>query len=313
MILMNYYDPSWLRRTLAVAIGLLCSNFVGAQKLSDCAPLDSAVKSRVVHFVARKLGTDPLLPALDEEKLVPGTCYRQLVFSVQDSKRHWTVYLSPDLRFLSAGLWDISVDVTTTDNRVAAQLLQEATTDKPPALGSSSAPVTLVEFSDFQCPYCARLSKMIELYRKENPDKVRVIFRHFPLPIHGWATPAARAGSCIAKQSEAAFWQFHDLLFSQQKTITAESLSTMIENFLREAPQLKKVEFHQCVGALSPENVVDRDLAEARNYHVVSTPTVFINGRQYGMFRNDAAFAAAIDAATPPAASKALEPSPHQE
>src|SRR5215472_18566805 len=136
MFLMNYYDSSRLRRTLAVAIGLLASNFVGAQKISDCAPLDPAVKSRVVHFVARKLGTDPVLPALEEEKLVPGTCYRQLVFSDQNSKRRWTVYLSPDLRFLSAGLWDVSVDVETTDSRVAAQLLQEAATDKPPALGS---------------------------------------------------------------------------------------------------------------------------------------------------------------------------------
>jgi protein-disulfide isomerase len=286
-------------RTVAATLALLSANFVFAQKPVECAPLDPGARSRVVHLVARKLGTDPVLPRVEEEKIVSGTCYREFVFSVPDTKRRWSVYLSPDFHFLSAGLWDVSVDVVTADGRVAAQLLQEATSDNPPTLGPSSAPVTVVEFADFQCPYCARLSKMIEVYRKENPDKVRLIFRHFPLSIHNWATPAARAGSCIARQNKNSFWQFHDLLFSQQKAVTQENLPGFIGDFFSKAPELNGDEFRQCINSPLAESSIERDLTEGHNYRVVSTPTIFINGRQYGTFRNDSALRAAIDAAVP--------------
>lgn len=297
-----------LARVLAVVNALVCSSLALGQKPPECAPVTADARSRVAHLVARKLGTDSTLPVIDAEKLVAGTCYREFAFSVPGSKRRWTVYLSPDMRFLSVGLWDVSVDPEVADQRVGAQLLEEARIDEAPARGPQSAPVTVVEFSDFQCPYCARFAAMVDRYQKENPQKIRLVFRNYPLPIHNWAMPAAHAGSCVLQQSAAGFWQLHDFLFSQQRSITEENLRSMIDSFIGKRGDLNGAEYRKCADSLPAEKLLARDLTEAQSYDIRSTPTVFINGRRYGMFRDDAGFAAAITASETTASKSVHQP-----
>ena len=102
-----------------------------------------------------------------------------------------------------------------------------------PSLGTPGAPVVLVLFTDFQCPYCREEAKML----RENlvstfPKEVRLYLKEFPLEqIHPWAKPAAIAGRCVFQQNPAAFWQYHDWVFEQQAQITPENLRAKVMDF----------------------------------------------------------------------------------
>ncbi|MBM4266616.1 MAG: thioredoxin, partial [Deltaproteobacteria bacterium] len=91
---------------------------------------------------------------------------------------------------------------------------------KAPYRGKKDASVTIVEFSDFQCPFCARGAATMEEVVKKYPDDVKFVFMHFPLDFHPWAKPAAIATNCAAKQDNDAFWILHDKYFADQKALT---------------------------------------------------------------------------------------------
>jgi len=88
-----------------------------------------------------------------------------------------------------------------------------------PARGPADAPITIVEFSDFQCPYCARAAGTVAQVLAANPD-VRLVYAHLPLDGHAWARPAALAATCAARQNDNAFWALHDLYFREQRALT---------------------------------------------------------------------------------------------
>ncbi|MGB8132506.1 MAG: thioredoxin domain-containing protein [Candidatus Angelobacter sp.] len=249
-------------------------------------------------MAARALRIDPALPTLDQEKIVPGTCYRQLFLSVTDSQRQAVLYLSPDKKFLSPALWDIALDPQVTDARLSEELLENARLDGAPSRGQGSTAVSVVVFSDFQCPFCAAFTRMFDQYMKENPGKVRVIFRNAPLSIHPWAKPAAEAGICISRQNPAAFWQFHDLLFSKQKAVTSQTLGAEIDGLIRGLPGVNRDEYAKCMASSYPNERLQQDLDLARSYNIHSTPTVFINGKRHGGFRDLAEFVSAVDLAS---------------
>lgn len=279
---------------------ILCSpGRLHAQRTPPCAPINEKDRLRVLHSVERLFHTEPVLPVIDEERFVTGTCFWQISVSVPNSDRHWVLYLSPDRRFLSGTLLDISTDPVDEEKQLSVQLKEQAEKDRAPTRGSDAALVNVVVFSDFQCSYCAAFSEIAERYRRQNPERIRLVFRNLSLLVHDWATPAARAGVCISKQSPSAFWKFHDLLFSKQKSITAESLPATLSGFIASTPELQSDDYSECMASTFPQNRLDQDLAEARSFGIEATPTVFINGRRYIGFRDDAAFALAINLATP--------------
>jgi protein-disulfide isomerase len=283
---------------VAVLFGALGlgSMMVHAQVATNCAPLDAAVRSRVLEVAARSMGTEPILPEIDHEELLPASCYWQLFVTLPHSRHHAVLYVSPDHRFVSPALWDLTADLDKEDAKVDAQLRTEAESDHPPMMGPGTAPVTLVLFSDLQCPYCANFSRMLEQYQKDNPGKIRVIFRNNPLPMHRWAKAAARSGICIAKQSPDAFWRFQDFVFARQKETTPDNLGDVVKEFLQTAPEVHGDQYTECMSTPYSETRLDRDLEEGSAYHIHSTPTLFINGRRYRGFANGEAFAAAVSA-----------------
>jgi len=142
-----------------------------------------------------------------------------------------------------------------------------------PSEGPSAAPVTLVEFSDFQCPYCARLFKTLHEILNKYPSQVRLVYRNFPLPqLHPNAEKAAEAGLCAADQGQ--FWQMHDLLFQTQDQLKEADLKT-------KAAQLKlNVEaFDSCLASGKNADKVKQDLYAGAKLGVTGTPALFINGR----------------------------------
>jgi protein-disulfide isomerase len=159
-----------------------------------------------------------------------------------------------------------------------------------PSFGAASAKVTIVEFSDFQCPYCSRAASVTKQIKDKYGDKVRFIFRQFPLSFHANAHLAAEAA--LAANAQGKFWQFHDVLFANQQKLDADSLNEHAQkaglNVQAFKASLEKHEFAATVDA-------DQKLGE--QVAVQGTPTMFLNGARVGNPTDFASLSAEIDAA----------------
>ncbi|MGH7906522.1 MAG: DsbA family protein [Candidatus Binataceae bacterium] len=145
-------------------------------------------------------------------------------------------------------------------------------------LGPADAPVTIVEFADFECPFCARAFPQIEtLVHDKYKGKVKLIFKNFPLSMHPWARQAAIAAECIRRQNPAEFWNFAEVLYSSQAQINPMNLRERIDAFVK-AEKLDPSLLNACVMGKSAERQVAQDVRDAMAAHVQSTPTFFIDG-----------------------------------
>ena len=147
--------------------------------------------------------------------------------------------------------------------------------DADPTWGSPDAPVTVVEWSDFQCPFCARVGETLgELKRWYGPEKVRLVWKNLPLGFHANARPAAEAAMTVfALGGSGAFWKFHDLLFANQQQLSAES-------YLAWAVQsgVDRGRFEVALAARGQKAKIDEDMALASRLDVRGTPVFRING-----------------------------------
>ena len=151
--------------------------------------------------------------------------------------------------------------------------LDDVSVDDDPVMGNEDAPVVIVEFSDFQCSYCARFYQdtLPQLF-EEYGDDIQFVYRDYPLsPIHPHAQEAAEAAECANDQD--AFWEYHDLLFDNQTALDTESLISYAEEL-----ELDTDEFTDCLESGKYTDEVLADFEEGRSYGVSGTPTFFING-----------------------------------
>jgi protein-disulfide isomerase len=146
-----------------------------------------------------------------------------------------------------------------------------------PILGLSDAPVTLVEYSDFQCPFCAGANPLIKNLVEKYGEDLRVVFKHFPLSIHPAARPAAIA-SCVA-QAQGRFWELHDVLLASYRTL--QGTDEALASYAREAGldvdrwiADRRAKAEECARR------VDADIAQGRSIGVRGTPTLFVNGKR---------------------------------
>lgn len=158
-----------------------------------------------------------------------------------------------------------------------------ATTDDP-YRGSREARVTIVEFADFGCPYCAEERFVIDAIARKYPNDVQIIYRDFPLTdLHPGAELAAMAGECAQEQGK--FWEFHEALFADQGVFTLDSLVVTAQDV-----GLQVSSYEQCMNGGIYEDEVMQDLADGVQAGVTGTPTFFINGLKvegaipYGVF-----------------------------
>ena len=142
-----------------------------------------------------------------------------------------------------------------------------------PVRGSENAPVTIIEFSDFHCPYCKQVQPTLSRILSEYGDRVRLAYRDFPLDqLHPSARKAAEAARCANDQGK--FWEFHDKLYAGGTDASPETLT----RFAREI-DMDVVAFQQCVAIGKHRSAIDRDIQEASSLGVTGTPGFFINGR----------------------------------
>ena len=145
-----------------------------------------------------------------------------------------------------------------------------------PAKGPATAPVTIVEFSDFQCPYCARVGPTLKRVEEVYGEKVRIVFSDFPLlQIHKDAAKAAEAGTCAAEQGK--FWPLHDKLFANQAKLTVADLKQHAKD-----AGLDAAAFDQCLDSGKQTAEWNEDLKDGERYGVTGTPAFFVNGRLLG-------------------------------
>lgn len=142
-----------------------------------------------------------------------------------------------------------------------------------PFKGPENAPVEIVVFSDFQCPYCARIGSIIERVREAYPDKVRSAFKNFPISSHKLALTAAKAA--IAADAQGKFWEFHDLLFRNYNRLSDQKIDD-----IRLSLNLDKAKFEKVMKAPETLARINRERQEGQNIGVRGTPTVFVNGQK---------------------------------
>ncbi|MCI0569407.1 MAG: DsbA family protein [Myxococcaceae bacterium] len=250
--------------------------------------LEGMVTERLVQEQAKKRGlteeqfikaeVDDKVPAPPEDqvkklyeeaktRLPPGTTYEQVKpqivdYLTQDQKRARAQELFTQLRK------DANVQLTLPEPPV--QRKEVAATG--PSKGPENAPVTIVEFSDFQCPFCSRVIKTLDDVVKEYDGKVRLVFRHFPLDFHKQAPKAAEAAMCAADQNK--FWEYHDALFANQQALEPEKLKEYAKQV-----GLDPAKFDACLDSGEKAAQVQKDMEAGKAAGVSGTPAFFINGR----------------------------------
>ena len=196
-----------------------------------------------------------------------------------------------------------------------------------PVRGNPDAKVTIVNFDDFECPFCARMhSTLMSEILPQYKDKIKIVYKDYPLPMHPWAQHAANDANCLAKESSTAYWDLADYLHANQRNINAsqQALPASFAEIDRQTMDFGKKNgadlprLQVCLKAQS-DAVVKASIAEGDKVGVSATPTVFINGErlegaldadEVKLALNRQLLAAGIQ---PPASPAAPVAPPHQE
>jgi protein-disulfide isomerase len=156
--------------------------------------------------------------------------------------------------------------------------LKQLHIDDRPTLGPASAPIEIVEFADFECPYCARAFNEVEtLVTNTYKDRVRLVWKNFPLSMHPWAEQAAIAAECSRQQNPEAFWTFARNFYRDQSEITPQNLRQHIDSYSTSL-HLDGKALNACMLADAAEARVEQDKKDAEAIHIASTPTFIVNG-----------------------------------
>lgn len=183
------------------------------------------------------------------------------------------MYLSKDGRYLIRG------EVNDLSKDPLAENVSKISLANAPVLGDPKAPITLVEFSDFECPVCRNLHDALRGMLPNYPQ-VKVVFKDFPIEqLHPWARTAALAGRCAYQQNPAAFWKLYDLIYDNQELITASDAYERMLEYAGKAG-LNVPTFKSCLSSAQAAAEVDASVENGKLLDVHSTPTIFVNGRR---------------------------------
>ena len=193
---------------------------------------------------------------------------------IEGNKQTVKFYASKDGRFLFQGVLSDMTKDPLGETRAKIQM------SDAPSVGDINAPVTLVEYSDFQCPVCKSLHDVLRGILPNYAGKVRVVFKDFPLEqVHPWARTAAIAGRCAYQQDAKAFWKFYDLIYDNQEVISAANAWTKMADYAAQSG-LTADAFKTCMASPEAAAAVDTSRENGQKLEVGSTPTVFVNGRR---------------------------------
>ncbi|MEK6752992.1 MAG: thioredoxin domain-containing protein [Chloroflexota bacterium] len=153
----------------------------------------------------------------------------------------------------------------------SSSVIVDVSWQNAPVRGSLDAPIQIVEFSDFQCPFCKASQSTLDLVLKKYEGRVLLAYRHFSLPMHEQAIPAAEAAECAREQNK--FWEMHDLIFQN-----AQKLSITIYDSFADQVGLDLDKFKACISEHRYLDAILKDQKDGETYGITGTPTFFING-----------------------------------
>ncbi len=269
---------------LAIAAALCLAPAAPAQitpvPKPPAAPKKSALDKKVLEAWARHLLVLPsnISVAISDPKPAPmaGFVEETLHASLGDRSQDFVFYISTDgSQVLQGTVWDIGLNPFKKD-------LDKLNTSFQPSMGTPGATVVLVEFSDFECPYCKEEAKMLrDNLLSAYPTQVRLYYKELPLvSIHPWAKPAAIAGRCVFQQAAATFWDYHDWIYAHQADINPDNFKDKVTEWAKSAKGIDAAQFSSCLDTKATEAAIDKNMAEAKALEVGSTPTLFVNGRR---------------------------------
>jgi protein-disulfide isomerase len=204
---------------------------------------------------------------------VTGLLVCDVKVKVEGNEETGKFYVSKDGKYLFRGeLSDLTKD-PLAENRAAMR------TKNAPSMGDSKATVTVVEYSDFECPVCRSLHDVMRGMLPNYPQ-VRLVFMDYPLEqIHPWARTAALAGRCAYEQNPQTFWKMYDLIYDNQDLIAAGNAYEKMTDYASQTG-LNLETFKSCMAGPDAAAAVDASVANGRELEVASTPTIFVNGRR---------------------------------
>lgn len=171
---------------------------------------------------------------------------------------------------------------------ISQDLMSKIDVKGRPVKGNPNAKVTIVNFDDFQCPFCSRMhATLFENVFKDYADRIKVIYKDYPLiEIHPWAMHAAIDGNCLGEQNSPAYWDFADYIHANQKLMAGKSQEDAfqnLDNFAKEQAQKHQLDANKLQACMQKQDqaVVRASMAEGDKLGVDSTPTMFINGERF--------------------------------
>src|SRR6266581_8523518 len=278
---MRFFVKTLLRLSAILATSLLALASPAQQvepSTSGAAPAAPSQIQKDIEAYLRNLyafGPDvKLIVGPLKESPVAGLLETDIDVTIGENKQAVKFYVSKDGRFLFRGeLSDLAKDA------LADNLTQIRMNDAP-AIGDPKAPVTIVEYSDFECPVCRNLHDVLRGMLPNYAGKVRLIFKDFPLEqLHPWARTAAIAGRCAYQQDPQAFWKMYDFIYDNQEIISAANAWTKMLDYAGQSG-LEADTFKACMASPEAGEAVNASRANGQQLDVSSTPTVFVNGRR---------------------------------
>jgi protein-disulfide isomerase len=237
------------------------------------SPTQKSIEAYLRHLYA--FGPDVVLVVgPPKETAVEGLLETNIDLTMGGNKEAVKFYVSKDGKYLFRGeMSDLTKD-PLAENRAQIQMKDA------PSLGEPTAAVTLVEYSDFECPVCRSLHDVLRGMLPNYAGKVRVVFKDFPLEqLHPWARTAAIAGRCAYQQNPQAFWKMYDFIYDNQEIISAANAWTKMVDYAGQSG-LEADAFKSCMASPEAGEAVNASQANGKRLDVNSTPTVFVNGRR---------------------------------
>jgi protein-disulfide isomerase len=251
---------------------------IGAEDLEECRPVTTTERAAITTYLAGRLEVEPKEIGIVLTSAMQDGCFTRVTAIAPDIEQPLVMYLSPDHRFLAPALIDI--------NRRHEALQQPSMEEVRMRLlgarrqhvrGDATAPVDLVVFIDFQCPYCKELDTMLAGLPERTTRLFRLTIIQYPLRGHDWAREASSYAVCAGLQNPTYYWTLHNLFFEKQVALTAKSLGS---EALQAVPSLDVAALKKCVDAGEGETTLNEDRVLARDLGVIGTPTLIINGQR---------------------------------
>jgi protein-disulfide isomerase len=237
------------------------------------SPTQKKIEAYLRHLYA--FGPDvPIVVGPPKETSVEGLAETTINVTIGENKETVKFYVSKDGKYLFRGEMSDMTKDPLAESRAQIQMKDA------PSMGDPKAAVTLVEYSDFECPVCRSLHDTLRGMLPNFAGKVRVVFKDFPLEqLHPWARTAAIAGRCAYQQDPAAFWKMYDFIYDNQELISASNAWTKMMDYAGQA-KLDADAFKTCMASPEAGEAVNASRANGQLLDVNSTPTVFVNGRR---------------------------------